>query len=58
MTLEDEILVAARRRVSNALHEMHVNQQIWISPELAHEIDAAWSAYDAAILATAKHAAS
>ena len=45
-------LAAARRRVANALHEMHVTQQIWISVELAHEIDAAWNAYDAAVLAT------
>jgi hypothetical protein len=50
---DTEAVVAARRRVADAIHAMHVDQDIRIDERLARELDAAWEDYDAAIIAAA-----
>ena len=36
----------ARRRICDAIHAMHADQQIIIAEHLAVELEGAWDAYD------------
>jgi hypothetical protein len=45
-------VLEARRRLTDAMHAMHVDQRIRIDTDLAQRLEAAWNAYDAALLAT------
>jgi hypothetical protein len=51
-------VLAARRRLTDAMHAMHVDQRIRVDMEAARELEAAWDAYDAAVLAGADRAVS
>lgn len=53
MTDSNDVL-AARRRLTDAMHAMHADQRIVVSEERARELEAAWAAYDAAIRASVK----
>lgn len=49
MTAEKPAVLVARRRLTDAMHAMHIDQRIIVDEERAKELDAAWNAYDAAI---------
>jgi hypothetical protein len=45
-------VLKARRALTDAIHNMHADQRVRISLELAQQLDKAWDAYDAALVAT------
>ena len=55
---ETSDVVVARRRLTDAMHAMHVDQRIRVDLAAARELDAAWDAYDAAVLDGANRAVS
>jgi hypothetical protein len=55
---ETHQVLEARRRLTDAMHAMHADQRILVDVERARELDVAWDAYDAAVLATARGAVS
>jgi hypothetical protein len=50
----EEQMIAARRKVVSALHSMHIDRTILVSKSLSEELDRAWDAYDAAVIAHAR----